>query len=84
MEQATSGWAGLQDILTRGISAYAETQIARYDANDPTPRNRGSGDYSGPAGSPAFETLAETLGNPVNLLLLGIAAVLTVVLIKRL
>lgn len=73
-----------QQLLSQGIDAYAETQQVRYQANDPTPRSRGNGNISGPAGSPAFETLAETLSNPVNLALLGVAAVLVFVLVKRL
>ena len=85
MAQASGGlWSGVQELLSQGISAYAETQQVRYQANDPTPRSRGAGDYSGPAGSPAFETLAETFSNPVNLVMLGVAAVLVVVLVKRL
>lgn len=79
-----SFWEGAQDLLSRGIDAYSETQQARYQANDPTPRNRGSGDMSGPAGSPAFQTLADTLSSPTNLVLLGVAAVLVFVLVKRL
>lgn len=77
-------WEGAQQLLSQGISAYAETQQARYQANDPTPQNRGTSNYSGPAGSPAFETLADTLSNPVNLVMLGVAAVLVFVLVKRL
>lgn len=84
-QQSASGggfWGAAQQLLSQGITAYSETQQVRYQANDPTPRSRGAGDYSGPAGSPAFETLAYTLSNPVNLVMLGAAAVLLFVLIK--
>lgn len=81
-QQQQSGWLGLaQSVLSQGISAFAETQQVRYQANDPTPRTRGAGDYSGPAGSPAFQTLADTLSNPMNLVLLGVAAVLVFTLV---
>lgn len=79
-----SFWEGAQQLLGQGISAYAETQQVRYQANDPTPQNRGTSDYSSPAGSPAFQTIAETFTNPTNLVLLGVAAVLVIVLVKRL
>lgn len=72
----------VQELLTHGISAWAETQQVRYQANDPTPRTRGAGDYSGPAGYPAFQSLAESLANPTSLVLLGVAAVLVFVLVK--
>jgi hypothetical protein len=81
-QQQQGGWLGLaQGVLSTGISAWAETQQIRYQANDPTPRTRGAGDYSGPAGSPAFQTLADTLSNPMNLVLLGVAAVLVFTLV---
>lgn len=74
-------WEGVQGLLTHGIDAWAETQQVRYQANDPTPQHRGAGDVSAPAGSPAFQALTDTLTNPTNLVLLGVAAVLVVVLI---
>lgn len=64
----------VQDLLTRGIDAFAETQIARYTANDPTPNNRGVNDTTAPAGQPAFSRLANALTNPMTLLLLVVAA----------
>jgi hypothetical protein len=73
-----------QDVLTHGIDAYAETQQARYQANDPTPNNRGNSSRTSPAGQPAFDTLKDTLTNPTNLVLLGVAAILVFVLVKRL
>lgn len=73
-----------QSVLTTGIDAFAETQVARYQANDPTPQNRGTGTTTGPAGQPTRGILGETFSNPTNLILLAVAAVLVVVLVKRL
>lgn len=78
-----STWADLaQGVLTHGIDAFAETQQARYQANDPTPNNRGNSSRTSLAGQPAFETIADVLTNPTNLVLLGVAAVLVFVLVK--
>jgi len=76
-------WADLaQSVLTSGIDAYSETQVARYQANDPTPNQRGNGNVTGAAGQPIFDTFADTLSNPVNLALIGAAIVLVVVLVR--
>jgi hypothetical protein len=78
-----ASWQELaQGVLTHGIDAFAETQVARYQANDPTPNNRGNGSTTSRAGQPAFETITDVLTNPTNLVLLGVAAVLVFVLIK--
>jgi hypothetical protein len=50
----------LQDLLNRGIDAYAETQVARYSANDPTPNSRGANETTAPAGQPAFDGQSST------------------------
>lgn len=74
----------IQDLLTRGIDAWAETQQVKYQANAPVSYNRDPyGNYSTPEGQPAFDTLTATLSNPVNLMLLGAAAVLGIVLLRR-
>lgn len=87
-ETQTNPWAALaQGVLTHGIDAFAETQQARYQANDPTPNNRGNGTLTGAAGQPAFgpfaETLVATFTNPLNLALLAVAGFLVYKLVKR-
>lgn len=81
-------WAELaQSVLTQGISAAAEVQVARYQANDPTPNQRGNGTVTGRQGQPTYsplgDTLAATFSNPTNLVLLGVAVGLVVWLVKR-
>lgn len=77
----------IQALLTHGIDAWAETQQVRYQANAPVPQNRGAGDVSAPEGQPAFtplgDTLRDTAANPVTWVLLGVAAILTVVVLRR-
>lgn len=79
----SSFWEAAQGVLSRGIDAYAETQQVRYEANSPVANQRATGDRSSLAGGPAFQTFADVLTNPVNLVLLGVAAVLVFALIKR-
>lgn len=75
----------IQDLLTHGIDAWAETQQVKYQANSPQGMVRDAqGNWSTPEGQPAFDTLAAVVSNPVNLLLLGAAAVLGIVLLRRL
>jgi hypothetical protein len=84
---STGFWGAAQELLTTGINAAKEVQVARYQANDPTPQNRGVGFYTGRAGEPNYsplaDTIADTLSNPLNLALLGAAAVLVFLLVKR-
>jgi hypothetical protein len=84
---ATGFWGAAQELLTTGVNAARDVQVARYQANDPTPRNRGVGNYTGRAGEPNYsplaDTLADTFSNPINIAMLGVAAVLLVLLIKR-
>jgi hypothetical protein len=73
----------LQDLLTRGIDAYAETQQVRYGANDPTPNSRGATQTTAPTGEPAFSNAVDGPGSNTNMLLLLGAAVLVYLLLQK-
>lgn len=69
----------LQQLLTFGITAYAETQQARYAANDPTPNARGATQQTAPVGEPAFNPTVAPNASGLDgktLLIIGVIALL--------
>lgn len=79
-----SGWAGtLDDLLTTGINAWSDTQIAKQFApNDPTYFTTGRGLQVGyPAGQPV-PPASTIFASYTPLLIIG-AVVIAVVLVAR-
>jgi hypothetical protein len=63
-----------QSVLNNGITAYSDIQQAKYQANEPTPNQRGANNVTAPVGSYALsDTLAATFSNPLNLVLIVVA-----------
>jgi len=71
------------DILKTGVSGIIDSQIARqYAINDPA-YNTAGGRGGQSQSTPASQTIAATLTNPVSLLLLAVAVGLTIFLLRR-
>lgn len=67
----------VQDLLTRGIDAWSEIQVARYAPNDPRPNTQTASGQSVPAGQSAvpLSQLAKDYAPAVLLALGGLALV---------
>lgn len=83
MNGETTAGPTWQDILKGGVSGFIDSQIARnYAITDPA-YNTAGGRGGQAQSTPASQTFAATLTNPVSLLLLAVAIGLTVFLLRR-
>lgn len=87
MAEASGGGflTGLGQTLLRGINIAIDGEAGkRYPNQGGQVATQDREGNLNAAGAPFRETIVETVKNPVNLVMLGVAAVLVVVLVKRL
>lgn len=72
----------VQDLLTRGIDAFAEIQVARYSPNDPRSNVQTPDGQSVPAGAGAYP-VSQVVRDYAPVVMLALGALLLVVWLAR-